>query len=246
MVTQIMVVKQLDGLCAGDYAESLNWNPTRWAWEFLSRNQEYRLVCQELDREPDPQEAHQVAKAFGLKKYKSAFVSYNLSSSPAPCFLPNTVYCQSRLVKTDSSVYKRQLGVGDMVIRFSLLDAMNNPAALDAKLRAIEKVAKQNIARLQVKTKTKSTAIRIGHDKDWIMLLRLLDALKAKITPLQIAKAIFPDLCQGQHGVLKTDVQLRDLIKERKRRALDLSRTRYLLIAAWPGKTGTGGRKPAA
>ena len=174
------------------------------------------------------------------------FEHYNLSSSPAPCFLPNTVYCQSRLVKTDSSVYKRQLGVGDMVIRFSLLDAMNNPAALDAKLRAIEKVAKQNIARLQVKTKTKSTAIRIGHDKDWITLLRLLDAINAKIASVQIAKAIFPDLCRSKDGTPKSDAQLRDLIKERKKRAQQLANKRYLFIAAWPGKLVVGGRKPAA
>ena len=241
-----MLAKKLDGLSASDYAESANWDPTRWAWEFLSRNQEYRFICQELDREPDPQEARLVAKAFGLKKYKSVFDTYDVPSCTAPCFLPNTVYTQARLAKTDSKIYERQLNVGDMVVRFSLLDALSNPAALDAKLRAIEKVAKQNIARLQVKTKTKSTAIRIGHDKDWITLLRLLDAINAKIAPVQIAKAIFPDLCRSKDGTPKSDAQLRDLIKERKKRAQQLANKRYLFIAAWPGKLVVGGRKPAA
>jgi hypothetical protein len=241
-----MAAKQLDGMSASDYAEYFNWDPTRWAWEFLSRNQEYRLVCQELDREPDPQEARQVAKVFGLKKYRSAFTPYNVSSSPVPCFLPNTVYARSRLVKTDSSVYKRRIDVGDIVIRFSLLDVVPNPAALEAKLRAIEKVAKKKIATLQVRTKTKPTAVRIGHDKDWIALLRLLDAINAKIAPVQIAKAIFPTLCQSKDGTPKSDAQLRDLIKERKKRAQQLANKRYLFIAAWPGKGVAGGGKPAA
>jgi hypothetical protein len=241
-----MAAKQLDGMNASDYAESFNWDPTRWAWEFLSRNQEYRSICEELDRESDPQEARQVAKAFGLKKYKSVFDPYDMPSSPSPCFLPNTVYAQARLGRKDSNVYKRQLNVGDIVILFSLLDAMTNPAALDAKLRAIEKVAKQNIAKLQVKTKTKSTAIRIGHDKDWITLLRLLDALSTKIAPVQIAKLIFPTVCQRKDGTPKSDAQLRDLIKERKKRAQELANRRYLFIAAWPGKSAVCGRKPAA
>ena len=241
-----MAAKQLDGISASDYAESLNWDPTRWAWEFLSRNQEYRSICDELDREPDPQEARQVAKAFGLKKYKSVFDPYHVSASPAPCFLPNTVYSQWRLVKTDSKIYERQLNVGDMVIRFSLLDAASNPAALDAKLRAIQMVVKQKIATLQARTKTKPTAVRIGHDKDWLALLRLLDATNAKIAPVQIAKAIFPTLCQSKDGTPKSDAQLRDLIKERKKRAQELANRRYLFIAAWPGKSAVCGSRPAA
>ena len=241
-----MSAKKLDGMHADDYAGSSKWDSTRWAWEFLSRNKEYRSICEELDREPDPLEARQIAKAFGLKKYKSVFDPYDVLNSPTPCFLPNTVYAQARLVKTDSSVYKRQLNVGDIVVRFSLLDAVANPAALDAKLRAIGSVAKQKIAKLQSKTKTRPTAIRIGHDKDWIALLRLLDALNAKIAPVQIAKAIFPTLCQSKDGTLKSDAQLRDLIKERKKRAQQLANKRYLFIAAWPGKGVAGGRKPAA
>lgn len=90
------------------------------------------------------------------------------------------------------------------------------------------------------RTKTKPTAIRIGHYKDWIALLRLLDASNARIAPVQIAKAIFPALCQGGGGPAKSDAQLRDLIKERKKRALDLSRKRYLYIAAWLGKSAAG------
>ena len=133
-----------------------------------------------------------------------------------------------------------------MVIRFSLFDAVSNPAALDAKLRAIEKVAKQKIATLQARSKIKLTAIRIGHDRDWITLLRLLDALSAKIATVQIVKALFPTLCKSGGGLPKTDIQLRDLIKERKKRALDLSNKRYLFIAAWPGKLAAGGRKRAA
>jgi hypothetical protein len=241
-----MVAKQLDGMSASNYAESFNWDPTRWAWEFLSRNQEYRSICEELDREADQCEARQVAKVFGLKKYKSVFDPYDVPSSPTPCFLPNTVYSQSRLVKTDSKVYKRALGVGDMVVRFSLLDALSNPAALDAKLRAIEMVAKQKIATLQARTKTKSTAIRIGHHKDWLALLRLLDAINAKIAPAQIARVIFPDLCHSKDGITKRDVQLRDLIKERKKRAQELANKRYLFIAAWPGKSAVCGSRPAA
>ena len=132
------------------------------------------------------------------------------------------------------------------VIRFSLLDALSNPAALDAKLRAIEVAAKQKIVKLLASTKTKPTAVRIGHHKDWLALLRLLDATNAKIAPVQIAKAIFPDLCQSKDGTPKSDAQLRDLIKERKKRAQQLANKRYLFIAAWPGKVVAGGRKPAA
>lgn len=230
-----MAVKQRDGLCAEDYVGSANWDPTRWAWEFLSRNKEYRSICEELDREPDPQEARQIAKAFGLKKYKSAFDQYGVAGSPAPCFAPNVIYAQTRIAKNDSKDYQRQLNIGDMVIRFSLLDALKNSAALDAKLRAIEKLAKQKLALLQTKTKTRPTMIRIGHDKDWLAMLRVLDGLRAKVAPAVMAKAIFPTQCQSNAGLPKTDDQLRDLIKERRKRALELAKSRYLFVAAWRG-----------
>lgn len=231
-----MAVKQLDGLCAEDYAGSENWDPTRWAWEFLSRNREYRSICEELDREPDPQEARQIAKAFGLKKYKSAFVQYDVADSPVPCFTPNVIYSQARLARSDLKVYTRKLNVGDVVIRFSLLDALKNCAALDAKLRTIEKLAKQKLAALVEKTKAKPIAIRIGHDKDWLAMLRVLDAFQAKVAPAVMAKAIFPLLCQTKDGSPKNDDQLRDLIKERKKRARELANERYLYIAAWAGQ----------
>lgn len=232
-----MAVNHLDGMRAGDYAGSLNWEPTRWAWEFLSRNQEYRSICEELDRQADLQEARQIAKFFGLKKYKSAFDQYDAADSPAPCFLPNTVYAQARLARKDAKAYKRALNVGDMVVRFSLLDVLDNPAAVDAKMRAIEKLAKQNLAQLHVKTKTKPTAVRIGHDKDWLAMLRLLDALQAKVSAVEIARTIFPALCQTKDGLRKTDDQLCDLIKERKKRAHELANKRYLYVAAWAGKS---------
>jgi hypothetical protein len=130
--------------------------------------------------------------------------------------------------------------VGDLVVRFSLLDALSNTAALNAKLRAIEKLAKQKLEKLHASTKTTPTAVRIGHDREWLALLRVLDALQAKVAPVDIARAIFPAGCQTKGGLPKSDTQLQELIKERRKRAQELANKRYLYIAAWPGKHTVG------
>lgn len=223
-----------------DYADTSNWDHNRWAWEFLSRDKEFYDIGKELRRYPDAEEEAQIAALYGLKKFKNALEEYDAPGQWKPGFSFNVVHAQARLIETDRSAYGRQLEVGEMVFKFSLLDVLVNPATLDAKIREVQRLARKNLLELQKQQQGNPKTSLVGHAGDWLEALRLLDATRAKKTHLEIAKAVFSRRCTGAGGAAKSDDELRSLVKARKQQAEYLTKTGYRYIAAGTIKSALG------
>lgn len=225
-----------NGMDPNDYADTTTWDNNRWAWEFLSRDRAFYEIGKELRRYPGADEEAQIAAVYGLKKFKNALEEYDAPGQSRPKFVFSMVHAQARLIDGDRSAYGRELEVGEMVFKFSLLDALANPATLDAKVREVQRLARKKLLELEKQQQGNPTASSVGHAGDWLESLRLLDATRAKKTHLEIAKAVFARHCTGTGGLAKTDDELRRLVKVRKKQAEYLAKKGYLCIAACPAK----------
>lgn len=222
-----------DGMDTKKYAGAKKWTNKRWAWEFLRRNTEFLAACKKLKTQPSAEEEAGVAEKFGLLKFKNCAEPYKGRGWAVPKFVRSRVHYRVRLTEQDPEVYKRKLKVGELVVRFSLEDALNNAAVVDAKIRAAANVARKRLKELEKARQTTAKSKRIGHDADWVKMLRVLDAHAAKKSSAEMAKAIYPKESRGEQ---KSNAELTDFMKDRKKRALALARAGYLDIVVRNGK----------
>jgi Family of unknown function (DUF6499) len=214
-----------DGMRDEDYPGHHTWARARWAWEFLRRNPAYIAACEELNDRPYADEAEQTALKFGLKAFKPVWEDYSGNGVSKPRFKANRVLYYSRLKADETETYKRKLHVGELVFRIDLRDGLSDKASLDAKLRAVEKVARKIFKRFQKIQKTKAPDRRVKAADAWICLIRLLDARSSGMKPAQYASEIF------KNDALTTDSSLRkEVVDPAAERAKQLAAEGYLYL----------------
>jgi hypothetical protein len=224
----IQYVDRPDGMDAARYASASRWSPRRWAWEFLRRNEDFVNTSTTLIRtKAAPEDLALWAKEYGLVQFKHFNQPFRSANNPPPKFTTSFVGHKKRLTKEESSVYRRNLDVGDLVVRFTLQDCLNNSYALNAKIRRVKEIAEVAIQILREESGVKEEDYRNTKTSDWLKLLRLLDAVAAGVGNLEMASAIYPAETRGK----TSPDELREFFKDRVRRARNHSSERYLFIA---------------
>lgn len=221
------------GMDVADYEGFENWSNERWAWEFLRRNKKFLAECKAISGEPSSKRELKVAKDFGLLRFKSAETEFH---EDEPEFAPLYVHYQARLKKTEAVSLEKSLEVGDIFLWFNLNDVLENKGVLDEKLGALRTVVEGELEKFVKLKEVKLSDKRVRDSKNWLRLIRVLDAWKKKTSAVEMAEVIYPKENVPRvkdHVIPKKKKQ--DFIKERKKTARRMTETGYLNVAKWGG-----------
>lgn len=207
------------------YRETEKWGKKRWAWEFLRRNAKFMDACFEVDKGAKSAEA--VARDFGLRYFKHCREIYKGDVQKPPKFIGSLIRCRARLQEEDSDRYKGILEVSEMVVVLRLEPCLYNTSSLDAQLRAVRRVATQNLDKLVKLRNTKLRKGRVTQRHQWVSYLRILDALANNKTHDEVALLIYE---KNFNPEKKRDERV-SFVKERIESARKMTQSGYLDVA---------------
>ncbi|MDP3799802.1 MAG: hypothetical protein Q8R06_22110 [Polaromonas sp.] len=214
-----------------DYEGFEKWSNERWAWEFLRRNKKFLAECKAISREPSSKRELKVAKDFGLLRFKSVETEFHEGE---PEFAPLYVHYQARLKNKDTANLDKDLKVGDIFLWFNLNDILENKGVLDVKLEAFRMIVETELQKFAKLKDVKPSDKRIKDSKNWLRLIRVLDAWKKKTSAVEMAEVIYPkENVPRVKGHVISNKQKQDFIKERKKTARRMTETGYLNVAKW-------------
>lgn len=124
-----------DGTDENRYKGWQSWSYKRWAWEFLRRNPSFISACEQLAESSSSQDAENICKRFGLKKYKSYRESYK-GKSGIPKFDIGRISSWSNIENDPNSKRSPNLKIssGEVVIRFDVAAALHDSRILDREI----------------------------------------------------------------------------------------------------------------
>jgi hypothetical protein len=225
-----------DGSDINEYRGFEKWSNKRWAWEFLRRNDDFLKACLACGERPTKAVGVEIAARFGLTRFKHATEAYRGGERKRlkTLFVPSTVQYQARLQEQDKAPYRRQLEVGDLVIRMNLHAATDKSASLASQLRVVEKVAREQAKAYARAHHREPVDTRVERDVRVLLgYVRLLDGRAAKMPLADCAKMAFPQLANKSTPPL-TNEDWRDAVKSRWTNARDYAKRDYLKLAVAP------------
>lgn len=245
-----------NGRTVDDYADYEKWTNRRWAWEFLCRNKRFRSECEQLDKiSPDLPEHKQVSREIARTFHLRKFIHYTTAfqrGKQGPRFNPVLM-----LWKIDAGATNRKTNLvvfdGQCLARFDLHPALEDAASLDAQIEYVRKELQTNLKRLRTRVAAQpagdnSTTVSDsaqpevaknnparraiqGTRKEWLLLLRTLDAKAAGMPHADILELLYPERCVDEHGIAIARREWPARLKSRARKAHELAENRYLSLA---------------
>lgn len=163
-----------------DYDGSKTWSNRQWAWEFLRRNKEFQLRCEQIDRDDIPRKERNVIvrQGVGLLEYKSFLEPFKAHGMKPTRFITADIGKWSRVSKTQQKKLSRTPHIivrpGDVLVRFNVRAIEKSRKAINAQLRdagaLLEKRSEQWLKRKKSPV-GKMTRLK----SDLLRALRLLD-----------------------------------------------------------------------
>lgn len=194
--------KRPDGTDIVKYKNTDKWRLKRWAWEFLCRNSKFIADCKKCKLGTD-EEKLEVAKRFGLKKFKY-YSEFYKGESGFPLFdLGSVSYIRNFELDGGRKKVRSSLSIGQVFLRFDLESALQDKDALNAQVASAKKLLNLLLVSYAEKHNksipaTTSRKARIDKFKEYI---RLLDLLHAKKSPVECARYLYPAKAEdGRHG----------------------------------------------
>lgn len=132
------------------YNDHETWTNKRWAWEFLRRNDDFKLACDALAEGATPGAKRAVASKFGLaefKHYNELFES-EVGTSAAPRFISKAVFVVKPKRQDDRS-WTRPVTIrpGQIAIRFDLRVAIEDDTILEEQVNTARAILKRQLDR---------------------------------------------------------------------------------------------------
>lgn len=222
--------KRPDALDGDRYKNISRWSYKRWAWEFLRRNENFIKECKRVEFSSN-EEKQDVAKAFGLKKFKSCKEGY-LSKSGYPKFSLGSISSWSylQLSSEEPQIFEVEIKYGQVLIRYDLASALADKKVLDKQLQSAESRVRRRMEIFENKIQKKAAEHR-PKAYNFGKYIRLLDYLAHGKTPLECARLILPSKIDEN-----TDHYMRQHIKSPIEAAKQLANEGYLYLSILHGK----------
>jgi len=205
------------------YKGNERWDTHRWAWEFLTRNKEFREACDKvLPSDIKGQQA--VAKKFGLSKFKHYNEPYKNDRSPR--FASEEITSASNLEEPRVRV-RPTLGLnfGQVVIRFDL-----NMLKIDEKTleRQIE-LAEHKLKVLKAKFISQENFTPPRHKPKMSFFLRYLKLLDLTLGDVSTTKCA--EIMRSKKAEDRNSVEKAILVKASLRAARNFASKNYRMLA---------------
>ena len=167
----------LDGLNDENYEGWESWSRQRWAWEYLSRNYEFREQCKSLPEDKDERKAmkQKIVKRFMLKRFKPCDEPYS-SGRPAAFQALKASPLPDGEAGLDWAVH---LNFDDVGIVFNLRPSLYGKSSLTAQLKMVQEFLEEKIEQLRLKDVSKPIASNSSANPAVLLRrLRVLDAYR--------------------------------------------------------------------
>jgi hypothetical protein len=167
----------------------------------------------------------EVAKRFGLVKFKSASEPYSIKGYfKAPRFQVDDVYSFARVLPDAPSRRPRALKPGEVAFIFDLNSALWSDKALTKKFANAEKIALSRMVALQAALGIEKLPSRRAHKKNLLLLVRLLDGRAAGLTWKEVFELIVPQESRVERA---SGSDWKDDFKKLRKQALALAKEDY-------------------
>ncbi|BEP53042.1 hypothetical protein GmRootV118_02860 [Variovorax sp. V118] len=190
-----MTKERPNGKNLEQYKGAGTWSRKRWAWEFLRRNVDFLERCKELKKNvPGALPAEDVARQFGLKRFKSAAEPFwKKGEFQKPRFVAESVPSYSRLVDEQPARRVRPLKVGEVAFILNLDTALLHAASLRKQIAVVTKIAKKRLGELAELREVATVPKHRIHENQLLSFIRILDARAAGMKRRDVFELVFPD-----------------------------------------------------
>lgn len=160
-----------------EYKGHPTWSYKRWSWEFLRRNAGFIAACKAAGRDPGLQ-SH-VAQEYQLQRFKSCKEAWS-NGDGRPRFASSTVTFHTSANNDDARQLRLRLNSGEVLFRVRLSTTIQDRQAVDAQLRAIEKIIRRE--QLIYRTHVGAEEAEVAQAKPQLFLrsLRIVDLLRGR------------------------------------------------------------------
>lgn len=172
----------LPPLDAGRYANWEKWTGTRWAWELLTRNEDFIAICKSLSDGATDDQKQEAALEFSLvefKDYREPYPDDSTKDSPyvKPTFSLNHVTYVSRRANDVKKATSLTPGMAEVVIKFPLTPMLLEQRAMDGQLAEARRILERELAAFHSLTPDFQPSRRIlASGKTMLKWIKLLDA----------------------------------------------------------------------
>ena len=162
------------GLTSNQYPRSHKWKNRRWAWEFLTRNKDFRDFCdQVLFQNLPAAQVRQISLIkFGLLKFKDYREPYRPSLPKFSSAQANFWVDTSKGTFGDRKKKRTYMGPGEIIIRASLRDALQSKSR-KALVKYIDTLLDRKATEWAGLNGVQPSSITVRGD--FLALLRILD-----------------------------------------------------------------------
>lgn len=227
--------KRPTGLDIGSYMGCESWSFHQWAWEFLRRNDNFIIECNEVKLGQKSKQA--VARKFGLKLFRNFSLNYIHKTVPPPKFIIDSPFLWSDLTLSKRKARKIQLNLrsGQIIIRLDLGAAIEHEGAIEKQINNAMDLIRDYAAQFK-SSYPDSSKTHSRKENTFGIYMRLLDLKANKKSNLECGKILLTKKIKD--GATNDD--LREDIKQRLKQAREISNNDYKYLSVREGGPSAG------
>ena len=163
-----------------------SWSFSRWAWEFLRRNEKFQTAC-DAESNMSAQQRQTTAREFGLTEYKHFKEPHG---SGAKCIWLSESICKYELGTNQGDRFELTLNRGEVALVFDLMQVkVGGLAAIDAQLYT----ARTTLIEFLKEIDEKPASRRVTKD-GLFELLRVYDGVDhSGKSQSEVARVLYPE-----------------------------------------------------
>lgn len=198
-----------------EYKDVETWHFRRWAWEFLRRNPEFKIVCKQFEASPPSPEVRQEAlKTFGLRTWISYRMGYNYKRPPS--FVDAVRLRVVRNLPPDNiEGASTDIQTNEVAIVFRPFEKLAGFSSLKWQLKQAERLLGSEVAK--VERQNGKTSTPYDTHRELLPLIRYLD-LQVSGSHIDAAEILFPEKIKAleqEQGGLPLDLDIkRELVAQ--------------------------------